>query len=551
MTDRKKKPGPTFGFRVGRKLDNALSLAAPVWAWKRTKHRLALEAARRIEAASYQGAERNRMHSGWNPGGKSADADLLTELPILRERSRDLVRNDPIAAGVVDSKTANVVGTGIRGQSRVESERLDLTDDAAGELQNQIEWAWKLWLPTADAAERLDFAELQDLVHRQMLENGEAIILRRFLPTDSIRRYSLAWDVVESDRLSTPSDFRCNGAVRDGVEIGANGQPVAYWIRRTHPGDVTLLNRMRLRSSTKSDGYERITARDADGRPNVLHLYRMKRAGQNRGVPWFAPVLNRFKALADYVEAEQVAAQVTACISLFVRKTDAYLAATNTYDEQDANGKRLEMLEPGIIEYLNSGDEIQPFIPQRPGTTFDPFVSAMLRWIAAGLGMSYELVAKDFSKTNYSSARAALLEAWRTFKCDQEWFARKFCQPAWDLLVEEAYLAGDIDVAEFYPHRREICRARWICAGRGWVDPLKEVQAELAAVAGGIRSLVAVAAEHGDDCEETIDETARIEAYKKKKGVLQPIATAPVNQYPPAQQPAEDTSDDEEDDDEK
>ena len=143
----------------------------------------------------------------------------------------------------------------------------------------------------------------------------------------------------------------------------------------------------------------------------------------------------------------------------------------------------------------------------------------ILRAISSALGLPYELVAKDFSKTNYSSARAALLEARRYFRCRQEWLSRRLCQPAWDMLIEEAYLEGDLEAMDFYPKRFDWTRARWIAPGWGWVDPTKEVKASRESVDGLISTLADEAAALGRDWEEVLEQRAREEEKRKSLGL--------------------------------
>jgi len=381
---------------------------------------------------AYKGASRDRMRSSWMPGGGSADEDLLPELKDIRERSRDLNRNDAHATGITSTMTTNVVGSGIRPQSRIDKEVLGVSDEQTAQFQKDAERVWKKWTPHADAGNRMDFYEIQHLIDRQILENGEALIMPLMLD-DPERPYSLALQVIESDRLDTPSGMRGDRSIRSGVRIGDKGEPVSYFIQKTHPGDIRF-------SKQGERVFTEIPAKNEYGRKNVFHLYYVQRSGQTRGVPFFAPVLNYFKDLGEYAEAELVAARIAACFSLFITSDASMDVSTGGGYERNSAGQFVESLEPGMIKHLMPGESITSFNPQRPGATFEPFVDRILKAISAALGLPYELVAKDFSKTNYSSARAALLEARRYFKMRQEWLARKLCQPVWEMVLEEAYL---------------------------------------------------------------------------------------------------------------
>jgi len=493
--------------RVTAGIDNVISFFSPKAGFKRRMYREAINVSQKFGA--YKGASRDRLRSSWIPGGGSADQDLLPELSDIRERSRDLNRNDAHASGITSTMTVNVIGTGIRPQSRVDKEELEIDDKVTEEFQRKAERVWKRWIPYADAGERMDFYEIQQLVDRQILENGEAIIVPLRLK-DKGRPYPLALQLIESDRLNTPPDKKSDRSIRSGVRIGENGEPISYFIQKTHPGDISH------RSIEQARQYLEIQAKGEMGRKNIFHLYYVLRSGQTRGVPFFAPVLTYFKDLAEYAEAELVAARIAACFSLFITSEASMDVAVNSAYEKNQSGQMVESLEPGMIKHLMPGESITSFNPQRPSATFEPFVDRILRAISAALGLPYELVAKDFSKTNYSSARAALLEARRYFKVRQEWLAQKLCQPVWEMLLEEAYLKGELEVENFYGNRLGWVRARWIAPGWSWVDPLKEVKASREAIAGNISSLADEVAGQGKDWEEILEQRAREEQKRKE-----------------------------------
>jgi capsid protein len=120
----------------------------------------------------------------------------------------------------------------------VDKEDLRIDEKVANDFQTKAERVWKRWIPYADAGERMDFYEIQQLVDRQILENGEAIIVPLRLK-DKDRPYSLALQLIESDRLNTPPDKKSDKSIRSGVKIGEKGEPISYFIQKTHPGDIS------------------------------------------------------------------------------------------------------------------------------------------------------------------------------------------------------------------------------------------------------------------------------------------------------------------------
>ncbi len=501
--------------KLGDRIDDVIEVFNPRAAYRRRVFR---NANQMLDAygirGGYSGASRDRLRSSWVPSGASADEVLLDELSDLRERSRDLIRNDGVAAGALSTTTDNVVGTGLRPQSRVDKKSLGMTDEQAEEFQRTAERIWERWSPYADRLCRLSFWEMQELVMNQILMNGDVIVLNQQLDRPW-RPYYLALNVIEADRLATPSDMIGNKNIRKGVEIDDAGEPIAYWICKNHPGDTTYLRRGLL----DSQEYIRIPARNEFGRLIVNHLYHIKRPGQSRGEPFFAPVINKFKDLNGYLEAELVAARVCACFSVFIKKENSEDVADGSVDSTESDGTRLQKLAPGRIDHLAPGESIESFMPQRPGAQFDPFVEKCLRFIGAGLGLPYELIFKDFSKTNYSSARAALIEARRFFKREQKFLAEKFCQPTWENLMDEAVLRGELQAENYFARHYDYTRSTWTAPGWGYIDPVKEITAAKEAIKGNISTAADECAAHGKDWEEVYEQRAREEAKRKQLGL--------------------------------
>ncbi|MFZ7126404.1 MAG: phage portal protein [Desulfobacterales bacterium] len=487
--------------------DRIVGYFDPVRALKR-------QGARAIMASGFKAADVSRLRGDWMLPGQGSDADPSGwDLSVIRERSRDSNRNDPVAAGATDTMKVNVVGRGLQPQSQIRADVIGISEDRAAALRRQAESAFRKWAPHADAANRLHWDDIQFLAFAKVVEDGEAICVPSWA-NEKWRPYGRCLELIESERLSSPAGERKRA--KNGIQFGSRGEPVKYWIRR--PGATGLI---------ASDSHVPIAARDSKGRPKILHVYPQKRPGQSRGIPFFAPVLTYFKDLASYLEATVVTARVAACLAVFVTKENPLQTALNLGGTAEAGtSARVQGIEPGMVAYLNQGEKINVVDPKQPGDVFPSFVEALLRIIGMGIGMPYELIAKDFSKTNYSSARASLLEGRRMFDFWRYWWARQFCQPVWDLVLEEAFLRGEFDAPDFYRWRHEYTRAKWLGGGWGWVDPVKEVQASRLRVDYGFSTLAdEVSSMNGQDWEEVADQRAREIPIEIKNGVL-PAAKA-------------------------
>lgn len=516
----------SWSTRFGQAVDHAIAAIAPGWAMRRLRARAATSV-----LSAYRGAEQSRIRRDWRPGAGSADADLLADLPTLRERSRDLNRNDAYASAITNTVVVNTVGSGIKPQCRLNQEMLGISEEEARLFERAAERAWRRWCPFADAQGRLEFNAMQSLVQRQILENGELFVLPLMITDEPWRPYRLGLEVIEADRVATPSDKLSDPNIRDGIELGTRGQPIAYWVRKTHPGDLFLNGITSKNSDLSSAAFTRIPARNrVNGRPNVLHLFWTKRPGQSRGEPFFAPVLSTFKDLADSVEAAVVTLRIAACFSAFVETSDPFGAAQANSSGTNAQGQRIQEVEPGMIEYLGIGQSIKFGQPNGPGAMFEPFMLMVLRSIGAALGLPLELVLKDFSRTNYSSARSAMLEARKFFKGYQQWLIQHFCQPVWEMVQEEAWLRQHLPAVDLIGEDRdEWLRAIWIAPGWGWVDPVKEVESSTMAIDANLSTLADECAAQGRDWEDVLAQRKREQDLKKTLGIedAEPIVPKP------------------------
>lgn len=496
----KPKKQSTYNW-IAHKIDRFVGLFSPQIEGRRRYFRFIID----NMLGAYKGAEGGRLHGNWLTSSGSADEDLLRDMPKLRERSRDLVRNDGIASGAIDTIITNIIGSGISPQSRIDKEILKINEEYADKLQKQFEKIWERWVPYADAGGRLDFYELEELSERNRFVNGESVIIP--LRINNLKRkrpYSFALQTIEADRLSTPTDLFSNKNIRTGVEIGEYGEPIAYYIRKTHPGDYSYSRSF----GNDSKNYIRYEAFTDLGYPNIFHLYHLKRSGQTRGEPFFTPVITLFHDRNKYIDAEIMAARVAACFAAFIKKNNAANLSLER-SETDEEGRQIEDIEPAAVEYLEPGEDITFANPNRPGNNFGTFMERILRDIASGLNIPYEILSKDFSKSNYSNTRAALLEARRFFMMQQRFVADKFGKPVFFALLEEAYLLGELPILDFYTNREAYIRSRWIAPGWQWIDPENEVTAAKDSVDNNFSTLAEEAADRGQDWEEILEQRAR------------------------------------------
>jgi lambda family phage portal protein len=483
---------------------------------------------RRLSLVSHRAASLSDPDlKSWLPGNGSADADLNPELGALQSRSRDLTRNHGVASGALQTYVDNIVGTGLRLSALPDWRLLGMTREAAQEWGNETEAHFRAWAESTacDAADSLTFGDMTGLVLRSALYNGDSVALPQWLPRPGCD-FATRIQVIESDRLCNPNYQADSAHLRGGIAIDDYGAPQDYWIRTAHPGDIA--------SWGTAGTWAKVPARTPWGRKRVIHLLAIERPGQTRGKPLLSAVMKSFKVLGDYQQAEVKAAVVNAFVALVAETqlgTDGALSMLGGDAElyrtwkgrQDEVGP-LNLQGYGNVAALEPGESLKAFSPARPNQAFGPFVESVFRHIAAGLNLPYELLLKDFSKTNYSSARAAMLEAFRFFKGRRKWLSTYWCQPVYELWLEEAISNGAIKAPDFYAKRAAWSRARWIGPGRGWVDPVKEAQGAQIRLESNLTTLEYEAAEQGEDWEEILAQRAREKARMRELG-LDPSTT--------------------------
>lgn len=360
--------------------------------------------------------------------------------------------------------------------------------------------------------------------------------------------------VIDPDRVSNPNLVFDQASRKGGVDLGPWGEPLAYHIRSAHPGDYGVIGAFPWK-------WDRIPRFYSNGRWSVVHAFEPKRAGQVRGEPPLAPIIKKLHMITRYDQAELQAAALNAVLAATVSSPNDHeqLAASmgDTSGGKDValsglQDARLGFYEqrgldmPGVrVNYLFPEDKLELTRPGHPNPAFEAFERVALRNVAASAGLSYEQMTGDFSQSNYSSFRGALLEVWRGFTARKDNWASLYKGPHYSNWLEEAFELGHINYPKGAPRFRDAraayTAAVWIGPARGQVDEVKESNAALIRIAGGLSTYEAECAQMGKDHLEVFDERARERAEMKKRGLdpdslLRP--KLPFGTQPGAQQPA-------------
>lgn len=457
----------------------------------------------------------------------SANADLVYDLPVLRERSRALIRNNPLAAGAIRTTVANVVGRGLVPQSRIDGEYLGLSRDQAQAWQMQAERLYWWWSNSraCDAQGRLTMPQMQKLAMRSPLENGDAFVLRRQVATTPTRPVGLALQLLEADRVGNPVGMfegratDAGGYVTQGVEVGPQGQVERYYIADRHPGDLNL--------GSLVPEYKPVPARGlVSGEWLVLHIGDMDRIDQARGLPLLAPVLEPLHQLSEYHRIELTRAAVASLFTAFIKTPGGVGLAPEETDDEDSSHPEDYRMGPGALLDLDLGEDVVLADPKSQGPAFDAFVLAILRQVGPSIGIPLELLTLHF-QSSYSAARAALLEGWKTFALWRALLVEQFCQPTWGAFISDCVGAGLLDAPGFFDDvliREAYTQAQWTGPTPGQLDPLKEVQAARERINLGMSSIAEETAQLTGGDWEAVHEQRVIERQRRVADGLEMVA---------------------------
>ncbi len=457
-------------------LDRLIGVISPRAAYERQAWRAGLEALN--ETRSYEAAGRGRLLADWRASNLSGDSELVFDLPTLRNRSRQMVRDNSYVSAALENLVANIVGTGIEG-------RAVHSDPAVAKAAND---AWRAWsYGPVDVQGRMTFYGAQSLAVRSMIEGGEALISWRPLKNVPNMRIQL----LEGDHLDAAiirSVQTSGGRIVNGVEFDADGNRTHYWLYDNHPGDAL--------------GPFSLTPRPVPA-ADVDHMFLQKRiSGSARGVPWFHAGLRKVRDVAEIEQAVKVKKRIEACLAVF-RKSDPAngLSPLGEKVAQDA-GPAFETLSPGLIIKGAPGESLDIVNPNSVGDG-DVFLRSQLMAIAASFGVPYHVMTGDVSQANYSSLRASMVVFWTLL---DQWveltIVPQMCNPAFRrVMAREALRTNNPKLLEV--------TATWTPPKRSWVDPLKDIHAEIAEARafGGLPDFYAA---RGKDWRDALQEAKEV-----------------------------------------
>lgn len=481
----------------------------------------------RMSYGSHGASQTLNSMVGWIIDAGNAEDNIDLYSSTLRKRARDLYAGGGLARSGPETLTTSVVGWGILPKPKIDGDFLGMTDEAREEAEKTIAREFRLWAGNTmcDATRRQNFYGIQQLAFLSMLMSGDVFAL--FGMKENKRTpYQTTIRLLEADRICNPDSSGdsegtatdSGGRIVDGVETDQEGTVIRYHVASRSP-------------IAENDSSELIwTAIDAfgadTGYPNILHVMTYERPEQCRGIPFVAAEIEQLKQFTRYMNAELAANVVSAMLTCFITSDQddgsfGMQDAVNKEDKVTDDGISLE-LAPGAVYSLPPGKKIETVNPLRSNSQFETFVNTCITVIASSMGIPKEVLTKKY-ESNYTAARAALLDFWRTVKVYRTRFNDDFNQPIYEQWLSEAVATGRIDAPGFFDDpavRQAWCGCVWMGASMGHVDPKKEVAAAESRIANNITTQEQEAAEYNGN-----DWAANIRQRKKEVAAAQELTS--------------------------
>lgn len=482
--------------------------------------------------AKYDAAGSGRRMVGWNP--PSSGPNLATAgLQKIRDRSRDVSRNDWAGESSLQKWTTTLIGIGIVPRFK------RVTDKSRKQVLTDL---WTGWCRYADADGVLDFYGLQTLAVRAWLESGEVFVRLRPRSPETGLEVPFQVQLVEADFVPMLDADQYAGLpeghkIRQGIELNKYGRRIAYWMFKEHPGENS--------SNFSASDLIRVAA------SQVRHVFEVKRPGQLRGVPAIATVLARLREVGDYEDAVLVRQKISNLFVAFLKNTLPNGATgTDPFTNMPINfgksGEPLAELAPGMFQELEPGQDVTFANPVEAGTTFSDYMRTSHLGTAAGAGIPYELFSGDIREVSDRTLRMIINE-FRRLAQQRQWqiVIPMFCVPIIEAWGEAAVLAGKVTIAEMPAIRF----AEWSPHGWEHIHPVQDPQGKKLEVEAGFRSRSSVIAEAGDDPDAVDDERAAdlqrekdlelwVDPNPPPAGGQAPAGNDPANNDPNSEDPA-------------
>jgi len=464
---------------------------------------------------------------GYTARIESPARDIDKKLTGMRAASRDMCMNTSTAISVIRRYRTNVVSYGLQVQPSIDREFLGLTEEEARQFVSSAAREFDLWSNSiySDYSMMSTPDELQALIYISSLIDGDCFFALPWIENKNWP-YETVVKVISADLIRDPNNVYSTGndtnsKIRNGVEF-KDGRLSAYWIANYYDTDSYSIG-------ADKQKFQRISLLDSNDEQQIFHFFDNERIDQRRGLPMLAPVIEDLRTITRLTKSELTSALIASMFTVFIKDQsgmggtmqEGYTPSEtinggggdgpNDTQEPKTSGNEFDLeMGPGTIQYLDDDKDIS-IAETRNKNDFAGFFKAMATQVSAATDIPYEIIFLEFQRS-YSAMRGAINEAWKKFRRERVRVAKRICQPWYEAVIKEAILKGRIKAPRFFDdpiYKKEWCRAKWVGAGQGHIDPLKEVRASALKIREGLSTRAQeYSLEQGERWEPMIEQLA-------------------------------------------
>jgi lambda family phage portal protein len=438
----------------------------------------------------FDAAISDRLTSNWSTTPLTADQVIDRNQRVLVARSREEAQKNDYLKSFLRLCDQNIVGHrgfALQAQARDNNGGLDRGANEA------LEAWWRKWqrASNCDITGKRSFRMICKGAVKTAAKDGEFMIREIRGRNAGPMRYAL--QVLDPQRC--PVDYNvdrlANGRfVRQGIEFSREGRPLAFYFMTGDPaGSGYTFNGTSL---------DRVPADE------IIHGFLEDITGQRRGIPWAATSLWRLHMLGGLENAALTSARTGASVGGFLEWEEGY--GPEPDEEQQEDEELYIESAGGVFQELPTGLKSKAFTQQYPSGEFAPFHKSMLRGAGAGMGVAYVSFANDLEGVNFSSIRQGVLDERDHWMDLQEWLIETLIDRCYQSALEPALLMGLVvnNSIRLRPERIEKFRnVYWQGRRWAWVDPTKDVKAEIDAKNNMLTSPSEIIRRRGDDPDTT------------------------------------------------
>ncbi|MBV9214811.1 MAG: phage portal protein, partial [Acidobacteria bacterium] len=476
----------------------------------------------------YAAANISRSNSDWVTISATSNYETQTSITALRARARQMCRDDAYAQKFLRMAESNVIGSqGIQLDPRAKKPRGKNQGTLHRELNDRVKtafWEWGSDPKACSSSGKLDLVAQQKLFIRQFLRDGEVLVIKR--PVGPWGIETLFLDPAWLDEYFTTINPRTGRRIIMSVEVDEYYRPQVYWL--TPPGTDVL-------GVTSPQGRVPVAAE------HVIHAFQcIDDESQTRGITYFHAGLVIGKNRHEYTKAVVVQAKMTAMMGGVIVPPEGDEAMAEKWLDPVTGEAIVPEVDvtPGSNWLLPPGYDYKDRDPKQPTQNHAEFERQLIHEIASALGLNYFSLAGDMDAVNYSSARVGLAEEreglWRGL---QEFVATHFLNDLFAAWLPAAVASGNLELS---PEEIDLVRRPyWRPRGWDYVDPLKEITADVMGLENGLLTFSGILARRGLDLRDHLETVKQDREMFDELGVPYPEFSAKKQTQPKETPPSE------------